>query len=166
MSAQEIKYDVDGFENITNALMDLLNRYPALNGEEITFSVLAEDGGRAMFPVSGAVIMTESRDILGTVRQVCTYPFFVRYRASGLSESRKIAVKEWLDNLGKWLEKQPITVNGAEYQLNDYPALTGTRQFIELSRQTPAYLEDTGDNKAEDWAIYISAQYKNEFNMR
>ena len=100
MAENEIKYDVDGYEAITAALRELINSFPGLaQGDEIAFSVLSEDSGKAIFPVSGAIIETEKRFILGDVRQVCLYPFYVVYRAAGLSENRKAAVKEWLDNL-------------------------------------------------------------------
>lgn len=161
---KQVRYDVDGFDAVTAALRDLLNQYPGLQGDEIAFSVLSEDGGKAMFPISGAIIETEKKYILGDVRQVCLYPFYVIYRAAGLSENRKAAVKEWLDNLGRWLEGQPVMVNAVEYELERYPELTGNRRFLSISRQTPAYLSATNENLSEDWAIYISARYQNDFN--
>lgn len=166
MADEQVKYDIDGFDAVTSALRELLNQYPGLQqtGDEITFSVLSEDGGKAMFPISGAIIESEKRFILGDVRQVCLYPFYVIYRAAGLSENRKAAVKEWLDTLGRWLEGQKVNINGATYKLDKYPELTGKRRFISVSRQTPAYLSAQNDNQTEDWAIYISARYQNEFN--
>ena len=159
----QVRYDLDGYEVITSALMELINLYPGLlEGEEIKFSTLEAETGKAMFPISGAIIETERKDILGGVSQVCLYPFFVVYRASGLSESRKAAVKEWLDNLGRWLERQSVTIGDTEYLLAEYPALTGKRNFLTIQRQTPAYLESVSDT-VEDWAIYISARYRNEF---
>ncbi len=164
MAEQEVKYDVDGHEAITAALRELVNQYPGLaSGDEITFSVLSEDSGKAIFPVSGAIIETEKRYILGDVRQVCLYPFYVVYRAAGLSENRKASVKEWLDNLGRWLEGQKVNINDAEHQLSGYPALSDNRRFLSISRQTPAYLSATNDNNSEDWVVYISARYQNDF---
>lgn len=162
---KEVRYDIDGYEVVTAALRELLNQYPGLSpGDEIAFSALGEDSGKAMFPVSGAMIETEKESITGHVTQVCLYPFYVIYRAAGLSENRKAAVKEWLDSIGRWMERQSITVNGTEYHLKEYPSLTGNRKFLTISRQTPAYLDSTNDNKSENWAIYISARYQNEFN--
>lgn len=166
MADKQIKYDIDGYEAVTSALRELLNQYPGLQqtGDEITFSVLLEDGGKAMFPISGAIIEREQRFILGDVRQVCLYPFYVIYRAAGLSENRKASVKEWLDNLGRWLEGQIVNISGADYRLESYPELTGNRRFLSITRQTPAYLSAQNDNQTEDWAIYISARYQNDFN--
>ena len=87
----------------------------------------------------------------------------VIYRASGLSENRKASVKEWLDNLGIWLEKQVIAINGAEHKLTEYPQLTDGRKFITISRSSPAYLDSVEENNAENWAISIIAKYKNNF---
>lgn len=160
---EQVRYDLDGYEVITTALMALINQYPRLpGGDEIAFSTLEAESGKAMFPITGAIIETEDKDILGGTTQVCLYPFFVIYRASGLSESRKAAVKEWLDDLGRWLEKQSIIVNNVSYKLDQYPELSGNRRFLAINRQTPAYLDNTNE-QVEDWAIYISARYQNEF---
>ena len=159
---EEKKYDLDGQEVITDALMKLINRYPGLSSEDtIKFSILGEDNGKAIFPVSGAMVETEKNTITGKVIQECLYPFYVIYRAAGLSEQRKASVKEWLDNLGKWLERQKIVVNNTEYRLDDYPSLTGERKFLSIKRNTPSYLDSTNENMSENWAIYISARYQN-----
>ena len=159
-----VKYDIDGYEKVTTALTELLNQYPALDsGEEITFSVLEETSGIGMFPVSGAVVETEKTTITGKVTKVCLYPFYVIYRASGLNESRKARVKEWLDTLGKWLEQQKVVIDGEEYVLSELPPLTDGRKFLSIERQTPAYLDNTNEDKTEDWAIYISARYQYEY---
>ena len=162
MDEKKIQYDVEGFESMTAALMELINQYPA-ESSEIYFSTLAEDSGKSMFPISGAIIETEETDITGNIEQVCLYPFYIIYRVAGPSESRKAIIKEYLDNLGKWLEKQPVTINGVEYQLDSYPDVTGNRKIISIARQTPAYIDRINDNMSEDWAIYISARYTNNF---
>lgn len=156
-------YDLDGQEVVTTALRELVNLYPALDGDEIAYSTLADDSGKAMFPTSGSAIISERKDVTGATRQVCEYPFIVIYRATGLSENRKAKVKEWLDNLGRWLEKQPIIVSGTEYQLTEYPRLTRGREFKKISRATPAFLDSVRDNGAENWAINLTATYENEF---
>lgn len=161
---EEKKYDLDGQEVITDTLMKLINCYPGLSSEDtIKFSILGEDNGKAIFPVSGAMVETEKNTITGKVIQECLYPFYVIYRAAGLSEQRKASVKEWLDNLGKWLERQKIVVNNTEYRLDDYPSLTGERKFLSIKRNTPSYLDSTNENMSENWAIYISARYQNIF---
>lgn len=162
---KEVLYDIDSFDVVTSAILDLINQFPGLaDGDDITFAVLGEDGGKAMFPVSGAVIETEKKSVTGQITQVCLYPFYVVYRAKALSEGRKAGVKEWLDNLGKWLEKQEIIINDTEYRIMDYPALTGRRKFLSIARQTSGYLDSVNDNKSENWAIYISARYENKFH--
>ncbi len=161
---KQVKYDIDGYEAVTSALMELLNQYPGLSeGDEIAFSTLGEDRGKAMFPVSGSVIETEKRSVTGKVTEVCLYPFYIIYRASGLNENRKARIKEWLDNLGKWLEQKKVLIDGTEYKLSKYPSLTDGREFLSISRQTPAYLDTVNENQSENWAFYISARYKYEY---
>ena len=161
---KQVKYDIDGYEKVTTALTELLNQYPALErGEEITFSVLEESSGIGMFPVSGAVVETEKRSITGKVTKVCLYPFYVVYRASGQGEKGKERIKEWLDTLGKWLEQQKVVIDGEEYLLSELPPLTDGRKFLSIERQTPSYMAEPQENKAEDWVIYISARYQYEY---
>ena len=165
MADNNLKYDVDGYDVITTALRTILNQYPAINsGDEISFSMLAEDGGKAMFPTQGAIIQREIEDVTGHVTQTCLYPFIVRYRAAGLTQGRKAAVKEWLDNLGKWLEKQPVIIGGVEYKMNDYPVLSGDRKILSITRTSPAYLNSINANMVEDWDISITTRYRNEFD--
>ena len=162
---KQVRYDIDGYDVVTAALRELINQYPGLSdGDEITFSVLGEDSGKAVFPVSGSIIETEKESITGHVTQVCQYPFYVIYRAGGLSENRKADIKEWLDNLGRWLEKQGVIIDGQEYRLNEYPELTGNRKFLTVSRQSPGYLDSVNDNQSENWVVSISARYQNEFD--
>lgn len=159
-----VKYDVDGYDAVTSALRELINQYPALSAsDEISFASLGEDSGKAMFPISGAAVETEKTSITGKVTEVCLYPFYVIYRAAGLSENKKATVKEWLDNLGKWLEQKKVFINGTEYQLKELPPLTDGRKFLGISRQTPAYLDTVNENQSENWAIYISARYQYEY---
>lgn len=161
---KDVVYDVDGYDVITTAIRELVNQYPGLvTGDEVTFSTLSEDSGKALFPVSGAVIETEKTSVTGKVLQVCAYPFYVVYRAAGLSENRKAGVKEWLDNLGRWLEQQTVTINGMAYKLAELPALTDGRKLRRFQRRTPAHLDSIEANNAENWAIYLTAQYQNEF---
>lgn len=162
---KEVRYDLDGQNVVSNALMELINQYPGLlDGEHIQYATLGDSMGIALFPTSGSAIKTEKKDITGHVEQTCDYPFIVIYRASGLSESKKSKVKEWLDNLGRWLEKQTIIVDEIEYTLDNYPALTMGREFKTIQRVSPSYLDSINEDKAENWAINITATYKNEFD--
>ena len=164
MADKKIEYDVEGYDILTTALMDLLNDYPALSeGETIKFNTLNENSGKAMFPVSGSIIERKNRDILGRTTEICNYPFYVICRYGHLNESRKVNMKEWLDNLGRWLEKQTIKVGDMEHTLIDYPYLTGNREIIEIRRTTPATLNAINDNNTEDWAITITARYRNQY---
>ena len=162
---KQVKYDIDGYEAVTSALRELLNQYPALSeNDEIAFSTLGEDSGKAMYPVSGSVIETEKRSITGKVTKVCLYPFYIIYRASGLNENRKAKVKEWLDTLGKWLEQQTVIIDEKEYKLDELPPLTDDRKFLSIERQSPSYLDTVNENKSENWEIYITARYQYEYH--
>lgn len=164
MEDKIIGYDLDGQEVVSTALMELLNSYPDMQGTEFQYATLGNAKGKAIFPTSGSAIRDEQQDITGHVEQTCEYPFIVIYRASGLSESRKEKVKEWLDNLGRWLEKQPIVVGTQEYKLDSYPVLTRGRKFKTIARTSPSFLDSLNEDGAENWAINITASYTNEFD--
>ena len=162
--SKPVKYDVDGYDIITNALKDLLNSFPGLHkGETIKFSTLEEDSGIDFHQISGPIIVTEKTSVIGKVNQLCNYPFYVVYRTSADSQNSKIDIKEFLDNLGKWLEKQPITIGGEVKKLKNYPVLTDGREITEIARQTPAYLDSTSEGNVQDWVISLALKYRNIF---
>ena len=161
---RNVEYDIEGYDILTKAIMDLINDYPGLSeGEDIKFCTLNENSGKSMFPLSGSIIESKLKDILGRTTEVCQYPFMVIVRYGHLNETRKVSMKEWLDGLGRWLEKQTVTFAGTDYTLADYPTLTGSRKIIEIRRTSPAALNGVNENNTEDWAISIMARYRNQF---
>lgn len=161
------KRDVDGFDIVTDAVLNLVNQYPGLMpGDEIVFATLDEVSGKAIFPAPDSAIEDEKEDVTGHVTQTCLYSFHAIYKAGGLSERRKINVKEWVDNLGKWLSRETVIINGNPYRLEEYPPLTGGRKLISFDRQlqTQGNLDTIEENGSENWAIKIIAIYKNEFD--
>ncbi len=159
-----VKYDVDGYDIVTSAIKDLLNSFPGLYPEmSIAFSTLDEDSGISFYPVSGAVISSEKKYVTGKVDQLCNYPFAIVYRTAASSANAKVNIKEFLDSIGKWLEMQPVTIDGETYELGKYPVLTDGREIEEISRETPSYLESTSENNVQDWVINISLRYRNIF---
>lgn len=159
-----VRYDVDGYDIVTNAIKDLLNQFPGLYPDtSITFSTLDEDSGISFYPISGAVIAEERKSVTGKVNQLCNYPFTIIYRTAASSANAKVNIKEFLDNLGKWLEKQPVTIEGETHKLDSYPVLTECRVIEEIERQTPSYLDNTSENNVQDWVINVSLRYRNIF---
>lgn len=158
--------DIDGSEAVTTALLELLNRFPGLKPEEkIQFSTVPDDGGIGFFPTSGAVYLLNKEDITGHVKQAVQYPFSVVYRAGAKTESQRLRIKEFLDTLGKWLERQPVIVNGDQCQLTEYPALaSGNREIQSISRTNPAHLNEAYQDGMEDWVISGALNYRNEFD--
>ena len=161
-SQMELRYDVDGFDEITSMLTDLLPQFPSV--EKIRFSFLGADKGYAWFPGTGAVIRNERVSITDHVRQECSYPFTIVFRASGLNEQKKKEVQNLLDSFGRWLELQTVTYRGEKLHLEGYPKLTGTRKVISINRETGAYLDSYNENKSENWIINMAVRYRNEFD--
>ena len=104
--------DVDGSNAVSRVLMDLLNTFPGLDKKQkIEFATLPEtSAGIGFFPTMGAIYEKNNEDITGHVKQVCAYPAQVVYRTSVRTEEQRMRVKEFLDALGRWLERQPVTL--------------------------------------------------------
>lgn len=164
MSEQkQIKYDLDGYEVVKDAILEMINQGPLIDKEPVSFGVLEETYGFAMIPVSSSVIESTRKSVTGKVTEICYYPFSLVYRGSGMNEKKKSFVSELLDDIGKYLERKEIIVDGVSQKLQSYPALTENRNFLEIRRQTPSYLANTYEDKTEDWEIRITARYQNEY---
>lgn len=165
MAAPQIAFDIDGSEAVSSVLLSLLNTFPGLGTREILFSTLAKDSGIGFFPTSGAAILSNEEDITGHVKQICLYPFTIVYRSAPRTEAQKLRVKEFLDMLGKWLERQPVIINGCEYQISAYPSIsTGNRVIKSIGRSNPAHLDSAYQDGVEDWVISATLRYENEFD--
>ena len=155
--------DVEGTDIVSTALIALLNTFPGLGRRKITFSTLTETSGIGFFPTSGAVLLTNRESITGHVRQTCAYPFNIVYRAALKTEKQKIRVKEFLDALGRWLERQPVTLKDEEFKLDAYPALEKGRKIKSITRSTPAFLERAYTDSIEDWTIRLTLSYEADY---
>lgn len=161
---KQVRFDVDGSEIVSKVLLELLNKCPALCGKKIAFSTLGEDEGLSFFPSVGAAITSETETITGDVHQVCAYPFDVVLRCAPKTEAARIRCKELLDAIGRWLERQSITVNGEMHTMDAYPALTeGNRKIRAISRTSPSHLNAVYQNGVEDWLFSGSLRYENNF---
>lgn len=157
--------DIDGSEAISAVLLKLLNEFPGLSPRQrVQFATLEDTGGIGFFPSAGAAIETEKESITGHVQQRCLYPFEVFYRSAPKTEAQRLRIKEFLDTLGKWLERQPVKVNGKKEQLAAYPALaSGNRLIKSISRAAPACPATAYQDGVEDWAMGLRLTYENDF---
>lgn len=156
--------DVAGFEILTNAVADLLNRFPGLNGKEIRFEELSDDSGIAFSADNGALIMSERRSITDHVYQTCQYPFFVVYRTTSTQQYQKIQVQAFLDALGKWICREPAVIGNKTMRLTWFPALSEGRRITRITRGN-SYGLDPNENGVQDWLMPVTVEYTNEFNM-
>lgn len=156
--------DVNGSEIVSTALLTLLNEFPALNGKRIKFSTLEDKTGLGFFPTSGAAILSRKESITGHVNIQCAYPFNIIYRAAAKTEGQKLAIKEFLDTLGKWLEQQPIIINGEQVKLLAYPKLDKGRIITSIARNSPGHLSAAYQDGVEDWLVSAVLRYKYEYD--
>lgn len=156
--------DVDGFEILTNAVLELLSQFPGLNGREILFEELGKESGIAFSANNGALVMSERRSITDHVLQNCQYPFFIVYRTASTQEFQKLQVQAFFDAIGKWLCREPAVVNGETVRLKSYPALSDDRKITRITRSNSYGLEPSSDG-VQDWLMPVTVEYTNEFDM-
>lgn len=157
-----IGVDNEGFEIIQSAVLAVLNDFPGLNGRRISRGCLDDSGGISLEPESGALVLTERKDIIGNVQQQCQFPFFVVFRVGQISEASISGACELLDKLGAWVCREPVRVGGELLMLNSYPALIDGREIVSATRSN-AYGLEPNNNHTQDWVIPIIVTYTHAF---
>ena len=162
---KKVIIDIDGSEVVSQVILDLVNSFPGLGGKKFLFSELEENSGLGFFPSAGSILESSTETITGHVTQICNYPFTLVYRVAPRSEKQRLRIKGLLDAIGRWLEKQPVVIDGETVKLAAYPALTnGDRVIKSISRTGPGTLNAVYDNRVEDWTLTASVRYENQFD--
>ena len=73
-----------------------------------------------------------------------------------------MSVQEFLDNLGKWICREPVTIDGKETRLSAFPALSSGREIKRITRNNSYGLEPK-ESGVQDWLLPITVQYTNEY---
>ncbi len=155
--------DASGYDVLTIAVKALLNQFPGLyENETVKFEELGEDSGIAFSADNGALIFSETEDVLGGVRQTCQYPFYIIYRTSSTKERQKMSIQEFLDTFGKWLCREPVVIDGSEQRLSNYPTLSQRRKITKVTRDNSYGLEPQ-ESGVQDWILPVSIEYKYDF---
>ena len=158
-----IGMDSRGYDVLTKATLELINDYPGLDeyyGEPVAFESLKENG-LTFSADNGALIMTERRSITDYVRQTCTFPIYIVFRASAKERGAKLRIQTFLDSLGKWLCGEP-TPEG--YEPAVYPELSEGRKITRITRYNSFGVEPNADG-TQDWLLPVTIQYTNEFQL-
>lgn len=155
--------DASGYDVLTIAVKALLNQFPGLyENETVKFEELGEDSGIAFSADNGALIFSETEDVLGGVRQTCQYPFYIIYRTSSTKERQKMSIQEFLDTFGKWLCREPVVIYESEQRLSKYPTLSQGRKITKVTRDNSYGLEPQ-ESGVQDWILPVSIEYKYDF---
>lgn len=155
--------DASGYDVLTIAVKALLNQFPGLyENETVKFEELGEDSGIAFSADNGALIFSETEDVLGGVSQTCQYPFYIIYRTSSTKERQKMSIQEFLDTFGKWLCREPVVIDGSEERLSNYPTLSQGRKITKVTRDNSYGLEPQ-ESGVQDWILPVSIEYKYDF---
>jgi len=98
------------------------------------------------------------------MHQVCQYPFYVVYRTASDKERQKLSVQKFLDNLGKWICREPVIINGSETHLNAFPKLSQGRVIKRITRDNSYGLEPQ-ESGVQDWLLPLSVRYENNYEV-
>jgi len=160
------EYDAGGYEVLTKAVSELLNAYPGLTelglddgyGDVIPFENIGYNG--ITFSASnGPLVVSERKSITDFVRQKCSFPFFIVFRASAKDARIKLRIQTFLDSLGKWLCHEPTA-----YEKAVYPSLAGGRKITRIRRENSFGAEPEADG-GQDWLLPVTIEYDNEFQL-
>lgn len=159
-----LRADTTGHEVMTNAILELLSQYPGIaDGEAILYEELQAESGVAFFADAGAMVMSEKISITDHVRQKCQYPMLIVYRTISTREKQKLRAQQFLDTIGKWICREPVTIDGEEYRLKAYPKLTDGRKITGISRFN-SYGTQPQESGVQDWVLPVKVEYTNEFD--
>ena len=154
-----IGIDGEGNDLLTEAVKELLNQFPGLGEKEITFEELKKTSGIAFSADNGALILSEKRSVTGKIIQKCQYPFYIVYRTNAGEEKQKIHVQSFLDNIGRWISGEKITMNEVEYKISKYPELTDGRKITRINR-TNSYGTEPNSDGVQDWLLPCTVEYE------
>lgn len=155
-----IGVDADGYDILTTAMKALLNQYPGLQADEtIRFEQLEDDSGIAFSNDNGALVYSEKEDVCGVMHQICQYPFFVIYRTASLREKQKINAQAFLDSLGKWICREPVTIDGVGTRLTTFPELSGGRIIKRITRDN-SYGTVPQEHGVQNWVLPLTVRYE------
>ena len=137
------------YDSVAGAVLVLANDFPGLReGQRFAFASLDETEGLALFPVEGEATEEVHRSVTGRVRRICNWTFQAVCRTGGPDESRRQAVADWMDALGRWMEAQ------------EAPALTEKRRILSIRRAGVPRQAVRPADRTETWVMEMTARYE------
>jgi hypothetical protein len=88
----------------------------------------------------------------------------VVFRTTATREFQKFIVSDFLDSLGKWLCKEPVTIDGTTYKLKGYPIAEGGRTITKIARNN-SYGTTPNVNKSQDCVLPMSLRCTYEYDI-
>lgn len=153
-----VQKDYASFPILREALLELLNQFPGLDGDVITYQDLGESSGVCLAPENSPVVLTEREDIIGNVYRTCQFSFLIIYRTDTSDEYQKLRISKFLEDLAAWVCKDPVE----SYAPAVYPELTGGRSITGATRSN-VYAYEENENKSQDWGVSITMTYTHDF---
>lgn len=131
--------------SIMKAIYNLLNTKK--DDIEVCFEANNVDGASiGLFSQSGAVYL--SKNIVGGFKALV--PFIIRYKSTPKTDSARLSMLDYLNNLSEWLEEQ------------ENPTLTNNRTIEKIEQAEVAHLEFVTDDGAITYAAALELKYRKD----
>lgn len=145
--------------SVLETIYRLVKECPFIEEKSVKFDFLdIEEDSIAVMSTPGACIV--SKDILGGFTG--SLPFILGYKGRQSSDNRKIKTVDLLNNIGKWLGKEKVTVDDKEYVLKEYPVLSDNRKITRIEQQTVPYISDIDEKSNITYVCTVKVTYLKE----
>lgn len=145
--------------SVLEAVYKLIKECPFIEKENVKFDFLdIEENSISVLSTPGAFII--SKDILGGFTG--SLPFILGHKGRQSSDNRKIKTVDLLNNIGKWLGKEKVTIDDREYVLKEYPLLSDNRKITRIEQQTVPYISDIDEKSNITYICTLKVTYCKE----
>lgn len=145
--------------SVLEAVYRLIKECPFIQEKTVKFDLLdIEEDSIAVLSTPGACI--EAKDILGGFTG--SLPFILGHKGRQNTDNRKIKTVDLLNNIGKWLGKETVTIDDKEYVLTEYPLLSAGRKITRIEQQTVPYISDIDEKSNITYICTVKVTYCKE----
>lgn len=145
--------------SVLEVIYKLIKECPFISDKNVKFDFLdIEEDTIAVMSTPGACIL--SNNILGGFTG--SLPFILGHKGRQSSDNRKIKTVDLLNNIGRWLGKEKVTIGDKEYVLTEYPVLSDNRKITRIEQQTVPYISDIDEKSNITYICTVKVTYCKE----
>lgn len=147
-------------DSALTAVYELLKTYPGAKNIEVKVEELKKDAVCIGIFCNSSGAYYIRKNILGGFQ--AAFPFMVIYRSMPRTNDQKISNIDFMNNLGQWLERRAVKLDGIEYKLEKYPTLTNGRVIEKIEITSPAFKDASNKAGEDDYVIVCNMTYRKD----